>query len=101
MASPPGRGVSRAGRRLVAAVLSAVVAVACGGSGPATGADGEPTPAPRATSPSPSPTAAGAGETRPADGGALAFTAPALSGGTIRGADLAGQDVVLWMWAPW
>jgi hypothetical protein len=31
----------------------------------------------------------------------LDWTAPALAGGEISGADFAGGDVVLWMWAPW
>ena len=31
----------------------------------------------------------------------LAFTAPRLSGGTIRGATYAGRDLVVWFWAPW
>lgn len=31
----------------------------------------------------------------------LRFTAPALGGGTIRGADFAGKDLVMWFWAPW
>ena len=31
----------------------------------------------------------------------LRFTAPALAGGTIRGVDLAGSDLVIWFWAPW
>lgn len=29
------------------------------------------------------------------------FTAPTLSGETFDLADYAGQDVMLWMWAPW
>jgi ABC-type glycerol-3-phosphate transport system substrate-binding protein len=31
----------------------------------------------------------------------LDFTAPALGGGTLRGADYAGKDVAIWFWAPW
>lgn len=31
----------------------------------------------------------------------LRFEVPALSGGTIRGADFAGKDLVVWFWAPW
>jgi hypothetical protein len=31
----------------------------------------------------------------------LAFTAPRLGGGTIRGASYAGHDLVVWFWAPW
>ncbi len=33
--------------------------------------------------------------------GLLDFSVPALGGGQIEGADLAGRDVVLWFWAPW
>lgn len=36
-----------------------------------------------------------------AQAAALSFTAPDLAGGEIVGSSLAGQDVVLWMWAPW
>ena len=32
---------------------------------------------------------------------ALRFTAPALGGGTIDGADFAGHDLAMWFWAPW
>lgn len=31
----------------------------------------------------------------------LRFSAPALSGGTIEGAEYAGRDLVIWFWAPW
>jgi hypothetical protein len=31
----------------------------------------------------------------------LQFTAPRLGGGTVRGADFAGHDLVMWFWAPW
>ena len=30
----------------------------------------------------------------------LDFEAPLVGGGTIRGADLAGQDTLFWFWAP-
>lgn len=43
----------------------------------------------------------GGGEERPPVPRELMFTAPALSGGTIRGADYAGKDLVIWFWAPW
>jgi thiol-disulfide isomerase/thioredoxin len=32
---------------------------------------------------------------------ALAFTAPAVGGGEVEGADAAGHPVALWFWAPW
>lgn len=31
----------------------------------------------------------------------LGFTAPRLGGGTVRGGAYAGQDLVIWFWAPW
>lgn len=43
----------------------------------------------------------GGGEKKPPVPRELMFTAPALSGGTIRGADYAGKDLVIWFWAPW
>jgi hypothetical protein len=32
---------------------------------------------------------------------ALAFTGTATDGTTFSGADVVGQDVLLWFWAPW
>lgn len=31
----------------------------------------------------------------------LRFSAPLLSGGTLRGEEYAGHDLALWFWAPW
>jgi hypothetical protein len=31
----------------------------------------------------------------------LDFSAPALAGGTLSGADYSGKAVALWFWAPW
>jgi len=31
----------------------------------------------------------------------LDFNGERIGGGTISGSDFAGQDVVLWLWAPW
>lgn len=31
----------------------------------------------------------------------LDFTAPDVRGGQVVGAEFAGQDVVVWFWAPW
>ena len=31
----------------------------------------------------------------------LDFNGERIGGGTIRGSEFAGQDVVLWLWAPW
>lgn len=46
------------------------------------------------------PTAVAATATE-ANAAALDFRARRLSGGTLDGVQLAGDDVVLWMWAPW
>lgn len=53
-----------------------------------------------ALSDTPSPQPAPATDA-PANAGALDFEARRLAGGTIDGTQLAGGDVVLWMWAPW
>jgi hypothetical protein len=68
-------------------------------------------PADEATSrPRPSDSASPVGPTSPAPGTTVApsqvpdelrFTAPELGDGTIRGADFARQDLVMWFWAPW
>lgn len=85
---------------LVAAI--ATVLVACSGSGsPAPEGPGEVA---SPSAPASETTASGAPPT--ATGGAgnadvLAFTAPDLEGGTFDASEYAGQDVILWMWAPW
>jgi hypothetical protein len=66
--------MTRCARGLVA--LIAVVAIGCSG---ATAPD-----APEA-----------------AEAGLLDFTAPAVGGGQVAGADYAGRDLALWFWAPW
>jgi hypothetical protein len=83
----------------VTAVLAASLLAACASAD-------RSRPAPEST-PSARPTPQGtelAEETSP--GGvdvprALRFTAPALGGGTIDGADFAGHDLAMWFWAPW
>ncbi len=69
--------------------------------------DPSPTPATSAT-PTGSPTsapearvAAAAPSPLPANAAVLDFRARRLAGGTFDGAQLAGGDVALWMWAPW
>jgi peroxiredoxin len=65
------------------------------------GADDAVSPTP-STSPAPAaPAVDVVEETAPANAPALDFSARRLTGGTIDGAQLAGGDVVLWMWAPW
>lgn len=98
-------------RQLLAPLLLVVLAVACGqpvaqqsdGSTPDT--PGPATPGPATPSPAQAP---GQGQTdasgEPADAmlaAGLDFTLPAVGGGQIVGAELAGKDVALWFWAPW
>lgn len=37
----------------------------------------------------------------PAQAAVLDFSAPAVGGGQVVGADYAGRDLALWFWAPW
>jgi hypothetical protein len=37
----------------------------------------------------------------PRDPGLLDFSVPAVGGGQVEGAALAGPDAALWFWAPW
>jgi hypothetical protein len=79
---------------------------ACGGSY-GSGAPSSPsessapasTSQPVVSSPSPSPTPTE--EPSPDLTRILDFAGPAVGGGQIRGEDYAGQDVVLWFFAPW
>lgn len=44
----------------------------------------------------------GSGETTATgDGGLPALAAPTIAGDTIDLADYAGEDLVVWFWAPW
>ena len=68
--------------RLAAIIVSlGLVAAACAGSEDT----GEPVPAP--------------GDAPIED--ALAFSATTVDGTTFDAGELAGQDVLLWFWAPW
>ena len=95
--------IHRPRRLLVAgAVLLALIATACGGG------QGDRAPqmpaAPVTTTPSEqaaSPQADQGTPDAPQAPRELRFTAPALGGGQIRGRDFAGQDLVIWFWAPW
>jgi hypothetical protein len=71
-------------RRLAAALAVLALAASACSQGGTSGTGGTP-----ATSASP-----GVAEL-------LDFTAPALGGGTLRGADYVGKDVAIWFWAPW
>ena len=81
----------------IAAAAAAVLALAgCGapdgGDEGARGASGSPS------------ADGGAGGSDGGSGGtpaALDFSAPLIGGGEIDGADLQGEPVVLWFWAPW
>lgn len=94
---------------MLAAIAAAVVLSACGGTQADPRSDAEEPPEPAATRDAASPAAtegpaaapAPDGETDTAVPEALAWSAPALAGGTFDAATYAGRDVVLWMWAPW
>lgn len=87
--------------RLAASLLAvALAAAACGGSG-----DEDVSAAPAAET-----TTTTAGTSLSTEAGApagpavpeqLDFVAPDVRGGQVVGADFAGQDLVIWFWAPW
>lgn len=90
---------------LVAAVALAVLVAACGAT-PEDEASRAPAPAAEPTptderdgraDPQPSPDPPDAGVLAPG----LDVTLPAVGGGQVVGAELAGRDVALWFWAPW
>lgn len=70
--------------RLCALLIAAVLVAGCGSDGRTAGGA-------ESTAGSPAPSS-----------GDLPFgTVPAVDGGTLDGAELAGQDLALWFWAPW
>lgn len=77
-------------RRIMALLTIMLVAGACGDSGDSA-EGGESTDA----------VAAEWSELDGVDVETLAFTATATDGTTFSGADVVGQDVLLWFWAPW
>ncbi len=86
--------MSRRSPSLIAAVpvvlAMAVLAAACSSTPQASTAPS------RSAAPS-----TGGGGGVPAVPATLDFTAPKLGGGTLNGADYAGQDTAIWFWAPW
>ena len=80
---------------VLAAVAVILVATSC--APPSGGMASPPSPTSRSTPTIGSPQPSMPGQV-PRE---LEFTAPRLGGGTIRGATFAGQDLVVWFWAPW
>ncbi len=89
---------------LAGIVVIAVLSVSCSSAQPPARPEGQASPG-LATPPADASPEPRAMEETPSDGRRvpkeLRFEAPALSGGTIRGADFAGKDLVVWFWAPW
>jgi thiol-disulfide isomerase/thioredoxin len=76
--------------RLVTALLAVALGVsACGEGGAAT------------AQPTAEPTAEPAGQPSAADAHPLDFASTTTTGEAFDGAELVGEDVVLWFWAPW
>lgn len=88
--------------RTVSVVVLALVVLSCGD-----GAAEEPAAAPPpeeavveepATAPEPPPTVASPADVVP---DLLDFTADAVEGGQVIGAEFAGETLAVWFWAPW
>ena len=93
----------------VVAALAGILLAGCSSEGddarapvrPVTPRTMDPADAPKAGGPTPRQDSGPEGD-RPADvPEELRFSAPALGGGTLEGADFAGHDLVMWFWAPW
>lgn len=80
-------------RSLLAAAL---LLAACG-----TGGEQQTTQPTASTGPTTTATASAGPTTGAAVPDILDFTAETVRGEQVAGADYAGQDVVLWFWAPW
>lgn len=91
------RGTARRRGALAALAVVAAVAGACGGAGGGSaGGDG------RSTGTGPGPVMSTTASSPPAAvPEKLQFTSASVDGGQVAGAAYAGQDVVLWFWAPW
>jgi thiol-disulfide isomerase/thioredoxin len=82
----------------VVTAVAALVLAACGSDDPA---EPQQQPGPDPTTQAPAPSA------NPADGeeaevpDSLAFTGTTVAGESFDAAELAGEPVVLWFWAPW
>ena len=99
-------------RRVLAAGVAAAALAACTTStatpsaAPASAVTTRPAPTEAPTaSVEASPSTAGSSVAPPTPGptvpATLQFSARRLDGGTFEGRDHAGEDVVLWVWAPW
>lgn len=85
--------------RLVPVAMAAVVLAlaACGGEDPA-----EPEQQPDPTTQAPAPPTGSADAEQPAEvPDSLAFAGTTVGGESFDAAQLAGEPVVLWFWAPW
>ncbi len=80
-------------RRVAAIALVALLAAACG--------DGSNDSAAAGDGGNEASVTADWSELDEVDVEALAFTGTATDGTTFSGADVVGQDVLLWFWAPW
>ena len=89
-------------RRLLGllALLALLLAACAGGTGGAGGGGGGATDV--AATPGGGATAGPTVQAGPGDvPDSLAFSAPTVSGATFEGGDVAGEDLLLWFWAPW
>lgn len=85
-------------RRLATVFALALAVAGCGSAGTQSGS-APPSDQAGAPAAAASSTAAPAGDRT---GSTVPFaTVPAVGGGQIDGADLAGRDLALWFWAPW
>lgn len=78
---------------LVFIAASSVFAAACSGGSSASGGSDGGQGGSNAPAAAPAPAAT--------EATTLDFTAPAVDGSTVRGADYAGDALAIWFWAPW